>query len=153
MDSGCVWLLNGGGKFLVGDVKKDASGSLSNCLRNTLAHRSFSFPRASRLTSEADLESLRRRGKRMQTECLEARMSASLSLSPRVGVVVPKFRQNIVDRNRTKRRLRELVRLHLLPAIGSVDLLIRAKPKAYTASFHELSTQVNSIVGWASSKT
>jgi ribonuclease P protein component len=89
----------------------------------------------------------------MQTECLEARMSASLSLSPRVGVVVPKFGQNIVERNRTKRRLRELVRLHLLPAIGNVDLLLRAKPKAYTASFQELSTQVNSVASWVSSKT
>jgi ribonuclease P protein component len=85
----------------------------------------------------------------MQTECLEARMSASLSLCPRVGVVVPKYGQNIVDRNRTRRRLRELVRLHLLPTLGNVDLLIRAKPKAYNASFHELALQVNSIANWA----
>jgi len=59
----------------------------------------------------------------MQTECLEARVSASLLLHPRVGVVVPKHGRNIVDRNRTKRRLRELVRLRLLPVIGRVDLL------------------------------
>jgi ribonuclease P protein component len=89
----------------------------------------------------------------MQTECLEARMSASLSLCPRVGVVVPKFGQNIVHRNRTKRRLRELVRLYLLPAIGNVDLLIRAKPSAYTATFQELALQVNAIVGWAAPAT
>jgi ribonuclease P protein component len=86
----------------------------------------------------------------MQTECLEARMSASLSLCPRVGVVVPKFGRDIVDRNRTKRRLRELVRLHLLPTIGNVDLLIRAKPKAYTATFQDLAFQVNAIVSWTS---
>jgi ribonuclease P protein component len=89
----------------------------------------------------------------MQTECLEARMSASLSLCPRVGVVVPKFGQNIVHRNRTKRRLRELVRLYLLPAIGNVDLLIRAKPSAYTATFQELALQVNAIVGWVAPAT
>jgi ribonuclease P protein component len=153
MDSGCGWLLNGGVKFLVGVVKRVANGSLSNCLLNTLARRSFGFPRASRLTSEADLESLRRRGKRMQTECLEARMSASLSLCSRVGIVVPKFGQNVVDRNRTKRRLRELVRLQVLPVIENVDLLIRAKPKAYSTNFEALALQVNSIVSWASSTT
>jgi ribonuclease P protein component len=153
MDSGCGWLLNGGAKSSVADGKKGVSGSLSNYLQSTPARRSFGFPRTSRLTSEADLESLRRRGKRMQTECLEARMSASLSLCPRVGVVVPKFGQNIVDRNRTKRRLRELVRLHLLPTIGNVDLLIRAKPRAYTATFQDLALQVNAIADWASPAT
>jgi ribonuclease P protein component len=89
----------------------------------------------------------------MQTECLEARMSASLSLCSRVGIVVPKFGQNVVDRNRTKRRLRELVRLQVLPVIENVDLLIRAKPKAYSTSFEALALQVNSIVSWASSTT
>ncbi len=153
MDSGCGWLLNGDVKFLVGVGRRGVSGSRSNCLPNTLARRSFGFPRVSRLTSEADLESLRRKGKRMQTECLEARVSASLSLYPRVGVVVPKHGQSIVDRNRTKRRLREIVRLHLLPVIGNVDLLLRAKPKAYTASFKELTLQVNALVNWAARVT
>ena len=49
----------------------------------------------------------------MQTERLEARASASLLLHPRVGVVVPKYRRDIVDRNRTKRQLRELVRTRI----------------------------------------
>jgi ribonuclease P protein component len=89
----------------------------------------------------------------MQTECLEARASASLSLSPRVGVVVPKHGRNIVDRNRTKRRLREIVRLRMLPVIGKVDLLLRARPKAYTASFGELAVQVEAVVNWASHLT
>jgi ribonuclease P protein component len=85
----------------------------------------------------------------MQTECLEARASASLLPHSRVGVVVPKHGQNIVDRNRTKRRLRELVRLRLLPVIGRVDLLVRAKPEAYRSTFDELGAQVDSIATWA----
>jgi ribonuclease P protein component len=86
----------------------------------------------------------------MQTEYLEARVSASLSLCARVGIVVPKHGWNVVDRNRTKRRLREIVRLHLLPAAANVDVLIRARPKAYTASFAELVIQVSAITDWAS---
>jgi ribonuclease P protein component len=84
----------------------------------------------------------------MQTECLEARVSASLLPHPRVGVVVPKHGRNIVDRNRAKRRLRELVRLRLLPAIGRVDLLIRAKPEAYRSTFDDLAAQVDTIASW-----
>ena len=85
----------------------------------------------------------------MHTECLEARMSASLLLHPRVGVVVPKYGRRIVDRNRTKRRLRELARIRLLPVIGQVDLLLRAKPEAYGSSFDQLATQVDTIANWA----
>jgi ribonuclease P protein component len=86
----------------------------------------------------------------MQTESLEARISASLLLHPRVGVVVPKYGRTIVGRNRTKRRLRELVRLRLLPLLGRVDLLLRAKPQAYYSSFEQLADQVNVIARWAS---
>ena len=84
----------------------------------------------------------------MQTECLEARASASLLAHSRVGVVVPKHGRNIVERNRTKRRLRELVRLRLLPVIGQVDVLVRAKPEAYRSTFDELGAQVDTIAMW-----
>jgi ribonuclease P protein component len=85
----------------------------------------------------------------MQTERLEARASTSLSLHPRVGVVVPKYRRNIVDRNRTKRRLRELARTRLLPVAGRIDVLLRAKPEAYGASFDQLTVEVDAIARWA----
>ena len=85
----------------------------------------------------------------MQTERLEARASASLLLHPRVGVVVPKYRRNIVDRNRTKRQLRELARTRVLPLLGSVDVLVRAKPEAYGAQFEQLSVEIDAIAQWA----
>ncbi len=85
----------------------------------------------------------------MQTECLEARIAASLFLYPRVGIVVPKYGQDIVGRNRIKRRLRELTRLRALPVIGRVDLLLRAKRTAYGSSFGQLRTEVDAIVSWA----
>lgn len=86
----------------------------------------------------------------MQTERLEARASASLLLHPRAGVVVPKHRHNIVDRNRVKRRLRELVRIKLLPGLQRIDVLIRAKPEAYDSSFDQLAVDVGTIGEWAS---
>jgi ribonuclease P protein component len=85
----------------------------------------------------------------MQTERLEARASASLFLHPRVGIVVPKHRHKVVERNRVKRQLRELVRTTLLPNLGRVDLLIRAKPEAYASTFNELNADVAQIGSWA----
>jgi ribonuclease P protein component len=89
----------------------------------------------------------------MQTECLEARVSVSLLPHSRIGVVVPKHGRTIVDRNRTKRRLRELVRLQLLPVIGRVDLLVRAKPEAYRSTFGELALEVDTIASWVAGIT
>jgi ribonuclease P protein component len=149
MALGCVWLLNGDVKYLAAAAKRDANGSPSSCRRNTLARKPLGFPRSSRLTTEVDLESVRRTGKRMQTERLDARASASLLLHPRVGVVVPKYRRDIVDRNRVRRRLRELARTRMLPIIGRIDVLLRAKPEAYSASFEQLSVEVDAIAQWA----
>jgi len=145
---GCGWLLNGDVKFLAAGARRDVNGLPFSCQRNTPAPKSLGFPRRSRLTSEADLEAVRRTGKRMQTERLEARASASLLLYSRVGIVVPKHRRKIVDRNRVKRRLREIIRTGLLPELSGVDLLIRVKPEAYDSSFEQLSGDVGAIGQW-----
>jgi len=84
----------------------------------------------------------------MQTEHLEARASASLLRHPRVGIVVPKYKHSIVSRNRVRRRLRELARIRLLPNLGSVDLLVRAKPPAYGTTFEQLASDVEAIARW-----
>jgi ribonuclease P protein component len=75
-------------------------------------------------------------------EHLELRVSASLLPHPRIGFLVPKHGHSIVERNRLKRRLRELVRLMILPRIPPVDMIVRTRPEAYLAPFsvleHEL---------------
>lgn len=60
--------------------------------------------------------------------------------------MVPKHRHVVVERNRLKRRLREVGRRQLLPRLAeaglAADLLIRARPEAYEATFQELQEQV-----------
>jgi ribonuclease P protein component len=66
-------------------------------------------------------------------------MLASLLLHPRVGVIVPKYGHSGVERNRLKRRLREIVRQDILwTIIVPVDLVIRASPQAYGVSYSAL---------------
>jgi ribonuclease P protein component len=57
-------------------------------------------------------------------------------------VVVPRYKQTAVARNLVKRRLRELVRLELLPGLGAVDVVQRAVPSAYGAPFEALRADV-----------
>jgi ribonuclease P protein component len=68
-------------------------------------------------------------------------MASPLS-HPRVGVVVPKRGRTTVDRNRLRRRLRELLRLYVLPTVPPTDLIVRVRDNAYTASFADLRSQL-----------
>jgi ribonuclease P protein component len=112
------------------------------------------FPRRRRLTRGAELDVVRREGKRVRTEHLEVRVLASLRAFPhlgaldplgRVGLVVPKHRHTSVDRNRLKRRLRELIRRRLLPDLPPVALVVRAHPAAYGATFETLARQMERV--------
>jgi ribonuclease P protein component len=47
-----------------------------------------------------------------------------------------------VARNQLKRRLRELSRVHLLPADLSADVVLRIRPEAYGATFDELAADI-----------
>ena len=76
------------------------------------------------------------------------RVLASPLAFPRIGVVVPRHQHSAVDRNRLKRRLRELVRLRLLPQLrGStaLDIAIRARREAYAANMEALQSDVETI--------
>lgn len=58
---------------------------------------------------------------------------------------MPKHGRPIVERNRLKRRLGELVRTELLAVVGASDVLIRALPEAYRATFDQLRADVLGI--------
>jgi ribonuclease P protein component len=73
---------------------------------------------------------------------LDVRAVASPLGHPRVGIVVPRHRRTAVDRNRLKRRLRELTRTRFLPTALPVDVVIRARPEAYAASFDALEADI-----------
>ena len=75
---------------------------------------------------------------------------ASPVAHPRVGVVVPKHRHNSVDRNKLKRRLREVLRLEVLPRLADAkadfDVLVRARREAYAASYEQLNDELTEFV-------
>ena len=125
------------------------------------------FPRDARITSTSEIRALFRRGKRRKTSHFDVFVSASPAARSRVGLVVPKPRQSTapgkrrvrgaaVRRNRLKRRLREIARRRLLPDLdragAEVDILIRARPEAYDASFAEMSEELAELEEWMCSR-
>ena len=82
----------------------------------------------------------------MRTAHLELRVAASPLSCARVGFIVPKHGQNSVARNRLKRRLRELVRVTVLPSLAPLDLVFRTLPGAYAQSWAALSRDVAGLV-------
>ncbi|MEO7101893.1 MAG: ribonuclease P protein component [Gemmatimonadaceae bacterium] len=109
----------------------------------------LTFSRAQRLSRAPDIEFVKRTGKRVKSGLLDVRVTASPSLCARVGIIVPKYGHIIVERNRLRRRVRELVRLRMLPSLSSVpptDVLLRALPRAYAASFAVLEREIDGIV-------
>jgi ribonuclease P protein component len=81
-------------------------------------------------------------GKRLRTKHLEVRILASPLFHPRVGFVVPRYNHSAVDRNRLKRQLREIIRKSVLATLPAVDVVIKARPNAYTAEFSTLAAEV-----------
>lgn len=109
----------------------------------------FGLPRTARITSSDEIRALFRRGKRRKTRHLDAFISPSPVAYPRLALVVPRHKRRVVARNLVKRRLREIGRTVLLPALGNngraLDVLLRARPEAYGASFAELRDEVAAL--------
>jgi ribonuclease P protein component len=100
------------------------------------------LPRARRITRGNEIRSLFRRGKRSRTIHLDVFDSASPFSYSRVGLVVPRYGHTAVERNRLKRRLRDIARRRLLPGLDdaglALDVMIRARVQGYDAAHAEL---------------
>jgi len=89
-------------------------------------------------------------GKRKTTASLDVFVADAPTPHSRLGLIVPKLGRRIVDRNLLKRRLREIGRRQVLPGLdasgGPMDVVIRARARAYVADFAALSREVAEAV-------
>lgn len=104
------------------------------------------LPRAARIRKAEEIRAIFRRGKRRRTEHLDVFLAASPVSRPRLGLVVPKHRHEIVERNRLRRRLRDIGRTRVLPLLWEagrdVDFMVRARREAYDASYETLLSEL-----------
>jgi ribonuclease P protein component len=105
-----------------------------------------------RLRRKADFQSALK-GKRIYNgRGLVALASPSERAESRVGVTVSRRLKSAVERNRARRRLRELARLAILPADSGVaergiryDVVLIARPAALTLRFAELKEEAEQV--------
>lgn len=60
---------------------------------------------------------------------------------------MPRHGHTAVNRNRLKRRLREIVRQDVLPAEAPLDIIVRTAPAAYAAPFDVLRAEMRGVIG------
>jgi ribonuclease P protein component len=102
----------------------------------------FRLPPLSRITRAREIRATLRSGRKRKTSHLDVFFLSSGRPNARVGLIVPKHGRRIVDRNKVKRRLREVIRKEVLPLLREagvgVDVLVRARREAYRASYQRL---------------
>jgi ribonuclease P protein component len=108
------------------------------------------LPRSARIRHSTEIRALLERGKRKRTTNVDVFFTPSPASHSRLGLIVPKHGRKIVERNRLKRRLREIGRREVLPVMDASsrrgDLLIRARRAAYDAEFGQLRLDVHEAV-------
>lgn len=113
------------------------------------------LPRGARIRLGSEIRELLDRGERKRTRHLDVFFAASPVSRSRLGLIVPKHRHSIVERNLVKRRLREIGRRRAMLALREAgrpsDVLLRARRRAYEADYAVLEAEVMSAVeAWCS---
>ena len=101
--------------------------------------RTLKFSRAMRLKQGRDFSRVRREGERRVVGCVIANwQSLPPGTSARLGVVTSSRIGNAVVRNRARRLLREVFRLHQHDLTAPVDLVLIARPSIAGKGFFEV---------------
>jgi ribonuclease P protein component len=105
------------------------------------------MPALPMLRRRADFEAIGRDGTARSTPILVLRALRTDRTETRVGLSTPRTLGGAVQRNRVRRRLRELVRARLERIGPGWDLLLIARPAAASASHAELGAALDALLG------
>ena len=133
------------------EARSDTSGSHDRSeVAAVSPERKQRLPRSARIRHSTEIRALLERGKRKRMTNLDVFFTPSPASHSRIGVIVPKHGRKIVERNKLKRRLREIGRREVLPELDAGrkggDLLIRARRAAYDAELGQLRLDVHEAV-------
>jgi len=106
----------------------------------------YGFPRASRLVRRAEYDAVYREGRRRSSREFAVFLRANgLELS-RFGWSIKKTLGNAVKRNRMRRRIREIIRLHRQEIAPGWDIVIHPRSNVATAKFSSLAEELLSLL-------
>lgn len=115
--------------------------------------RGTRLPRHYRIRRGSEIRTVLRKGQRERTRHFDLYRADAPGPHSRFGLIVPKHRHKIVDRNLLKRRIREVGRTRLLPMLAAsgetTDLLVRARAGAYDLSYAQIAGELERAMGTA----
>jgi ribonuclease P protein component len=98
------------------------------------------------LRRKVDFDAIGRGGRATSNRLLVARALRTSGAETRIGLSTPRRLGGAVERNRVRRRLRELLRERYGEMATGWDLLLIARPDAARASYAELREAVASLL-------
>jgi ribonuclease P protein component len=98
------------------------------------------------LRLKADFDAIGRHGTVRSSRLLVLRSLRTERPGTRIGLSTPRTLGGAVQRNRVRRRLRDLVREQLKATDSGWDLLLIARPEAAAASYTELREALRSLL-------
>ncbi|MCC6362567.1 MAG: ribonuclease P protein component [Bryobacterales bacterium] len=112
------------------------------------AQQSYSFPKKHRLLRSSEFRRVYDQGSRFSSPLFTAFLWPNPEAAgPRVGFTAPRALGRAVRRNRMKRRLREAVRLELLPRLGPKwDVVINPRKALHDADWQTILREVGRLV-------
>lgn len=119
-------------KSLPDAAKRAASGSPSS---------DRGFPRAARLLHRADFDGVYQQGRRRTSRQFAVIYRANGLRLSRFGMSVKRALGNAVARNRIRRRIREIIRLHREEIAPGWDIVIHPRSSVASAPFAALTTE------------
>ena len=124
---------------------QDDEGKAGIALRASDSPR-LDFPRACRLVRRGDYDAVYRAGRRKSSRVFTVFLRPNgLDLS-RFGWSIKKTLGTAVRRNRIRRRLREIVRLHRQEITPGWDIVIHPRSSAATADFSALAEELLGLI-------
>jgi ribonuclease P protein component len=107
------------------------------------------FPKVLRISRRSDFVSLRRTGKKVPGAGLLLVIGPGDKGRPKLGIVVPKRVGSAVERNRLKRRIREIFRLNLTRFPASRNVLVVCREGAAAMPYGDLEAEIFRLLGKA----
>ena len=104
--------------------------------------KSMTFPREARLVRRGEFDAVYRAGRRRSSSHFTVFLRANELPESRFGVSIKKALGGAVERNRIRRRLREIVRCHRREIPAGWDIVIHPKSAVAKAPFAELAEEL-----------
>ena len=110
----------------------------------------YGFPRASRLVRRVEYDAVYREGRRRSSREFAVFLRPNGLESTRFGWSIKKALGSAVKRNRMRRRIREIIRLHRQEIASGWDIVIHPRSTVATANFAALSEELVKLLPRAS---